>query len=244
MKCVKCGYISFDHLAVCKKCGVNLNQARSGLGFADSKPEPPSYLRAMVDEGGPAGAEAAGRRPGSVGDAAMQTKQAVADAPTIQFDSMGDLQTTQAAATVAKTHDVWAADSKWLGLDAATHKSIAGDMPDVDDLILELVDDEPPARAHVGDVSGQTDSDKDRYSLDFDAEESLDDLALDDFSQGPDGLHLAEPISDLDSFAKPVPKPAEPSSELEDDLDDLVLELGDDNLDLADLELGEAPANR
>jgi hypothetical protein len=244
MKCVKCGYISFDHLAVCKKCGVNLNQARSGLGFADSKPEPPSYLRALVDEGSSVGPEAAGRRPGSVGDAAMQIEQAVAEGPTVQFGFTGDPQTAQATAAVVETHDVWAADSKWLGLDDATHKSMAADMPDVDDLILELVDDEPPARAHVGDVSAQTDSDQDRYSLDIDAEESLDDLVLDDFAHGPDGLHLTEPSSDLDLFAKPVTKSVEPSSELEGDLDDLVLELGDDNLDLAELELGETPASR
>jgi hypothetical protein len=242
MKCVKCGYISFDHLAVCKKCGVSLNQARSGLGFAESKPEPPSYLRALVDEGSPAVSEPAGRRPGSVGDSAMQIEQAVAEGPTVQFGSTADPQPFQAA--VAETHDVWAADSKWLGMDDAAHKSMAVDMPDVDDLVLELVDDEPPARAHSGAVSAQTDSDKDRYSLDFDVEESLDDLALDDFSHGPEGLHLAEPSSDLDMFAKPAAKSAEASSELEGDLDDLVLELGDDNLDLADLELGEAPANR
>ncbi|HAA03318.1 MAG TPA: hypothetical protein DCE18_08100 [Syntrophobacteraceae bacterium] len=79
MKCVKCGYISFDYLSVCKKCGVSLNQARSGLGFLESKPEPPEYLKALLNEGGAAGSDAQGTKPAVDDDTTLQLEQALAE---------------------------------------------------------------------------------------------------------------------------------------------------------------------
>jgi hypothetical protein len=61
MKCHKCGFVSFDYLADCKKCGVNLEGARSILGMLDFKPTMPFFLGAMINarpagaNGGPAG---------------------------------------------------------------------------------------------------------------------------------------------------------------------------------------------
>ncbi|MCU0589649.1 MAG: hypothetical protein MUF52_16050 [Syntrophobacteraceae bacterium] len=48
MKCNKCGFVSFDHLSDCKKCGVNLVGARTLLGMLDFKPTMPFFLGAMV----------------------------------------------------------------------------------------------------------------------------------------------------------------------------------------------------
>jgi hypothetical protein len=48
MKCHKCGFVSFDYLSDCKKCGVNLEGSRSLLGLMDFKPTMPFFLGAMV----------------------------------------------------------------------------------------------------------------------------------------------------------------------------------------------------
>ncbi len=245
MKCVKCGYISFDYLSVCKKCGVSLNQARSGLGFIESKPEPPEYLKALIDEGGGTdGADAAGRAASPVEDTTLQLEQALTEEQGIRFGSKPASETQPATASVVETPDEWAVDSKWLGLEEPSQKPVVVDMPDVDDLVLELGDDEAPARAHGGGHPGEMGFDKDMHSFDMHTEESLDDLLFEDFSHGGDEEHsLPEADSDLDLFAKPLAKSEEPSMELDEDLDDLVLELGNDGLELAEVELEETSAN-
>ncbi len=48
MKCHKCGFVSFDYLSDCKKCGVNLEGTRSLLGMMDFKPTMPFFLGAMI----------------------------------------------------------------------------------------------------------------------------------------------------------------------------------------------------
>ena len=83
MKCAKCGFISFDYLASCKKCGTNLNQARTVLGFSDVKPEPPPFLKALVEEEGPVGSEPIAMEPTAMGDAALRIEQAVAEGPAL-----------------------------------------------------------------------------------------------------------------------------------------------------------------
>lgn len=39
MKCPKCGYISFDHLDECRRCGTDLRDARALLGLIVVRPE-------------------------------------------------------------------------------------------------------------------------------------------------------------------------------------------------------------
>ncbi|MCU0573375.1 MAG: hypothetical protein MUC41_10310 [Syntrophobacteraceae bacterium] len=48
MKCHKCGFVSFDHLSDCRKCGVNLEGSRTLLGMLDFRPTMPFFLGAMV----------------------------------------------------------------------------------------------------------------------------------------------------------------------------------------------------
>ncbi len=52
MKCHKCNYIGFDHLAACKKCGVDLSQTRSSLGFTDLAPQVPFLLGFLLENAG------------------------------------------------------------------------------------------------------------------------------------------------------------------------------------------------
>jgi hypothetical protein len=51
MKCQKCGYVSFDYLSQCKKCGADLTTVREKLGFSALKPEVPSLLGALLRDG-------------------------------------------------------------------------------------------------------------------------------------------------------------------------------------------------
>ena len=51
MKCDKCGFVSFDHLAECRRCGANLEGTRERLGFSPVKAEVPFLLGALVKGG-------------------------------------------------------------------------------------------------------------------------------------------------------------------------------------------------
>jgi len=48
MRCVKCGYVSFDYLSECKKCSTSLTVARNDLGFFGAKPAFPSLLGSLL----------------------------------------------------------------------------------------------------------------------------------------------------------------------------------------------------
>ncbi|HYA40554.1 MAG TPA: hypothetical protein VEF34_04590 [Syntrophobacteraceae bacterium] len=51
MKCVKCGYISFDYLSECKKCRTSLTAARESIGFPGVKPAVPFLLGSLLESG-------------------------------------------------------------------------------------------------------------------------------------------------------------------------------------------------
>jgi hypothetical protein len=61
MKCSKCGFVSFDFLSECKKCGTNIAGSREALGFDTMKPSVPFFLGALLKdyETSAPGAEAA-----------------------------------------------------------------------------------------------------------------------------------------------------------------------------------------
>jgi hypothetical protein len=48
MRCPKCGYVSFDYLARCKKCSRDLADARGMLNLIDAKPAVPFLLGSLV----------------------------------------------------------------------------------------------------------------------------------------------------------------------------------------------------
>jgi hypothetical protein len=50
MKCTKCGFVSFDYLSECKKCGVSLAGSRDALGFAGTKSNVPFFLGSLLKE--------------------------------------------------------------------------------------------------------------------------------------------------------------------------------------------------
>jgi hypothetical protein len=50
MKCTKCGYVSFDYLSECKKCGIDLTTAREALGFQTVKSNVPFFLGSLLKD--------------------------------------------------------------------------------------------------------------------------------------------------------------------------------------------------
>jgi hypothetical protein len=52
MKCQKCGFVSFDYLSQCKKCGTDLTAVREQLGFSALKSETPFLLGSLLKDGG------------------------------------------------------------------------------------------------------------------------------------------------------------------------------------------------
>jgi len=50
MKCTKCGFVSFDYLSECKKCGINLSAPRDALGFSGKKSDVPFFLGSLLKE--------------------------------------------------------------------------------------------------------------------------------------------------------------------------------------------------
>jgi len=52
MKCHKCGFVGFDHLSQCKKCGADLTAIRERLGFSALKSEVPFLLGTLLAGGG------------------------------------------------------------------------------------------------------------------------------------------------------------------------------------------------
>lgn len=68
MKCHKCGFVSFDHLSDCRKCGVNLEGSRTLLGMPDFKPTMPFLLGGMI-----------GARPGGANGRASAVSMGASD---------------------------------------------------------------------------------------------------------------------------------------------------------------------
>lgn len=53
MKCTKCGFVSFDYLSECRKCGADISTARNQLGFSTVKPSVPSLLGSLLGKSAP-----------------------------------------------------------------------------------------------------------------------------------------------------------------------------------------------
>ena len=52
MKCQECGFVSFDYLSECRRCGADLTEIRERLGFSTLKSEVPFLLGALLKDGG------------------------------------------------------------------------------------------------------------------------------------------------------------------------------------------------
>ncbi len=81
MKCDKCGFVSFDHLAQCRRCGADLEAVRERLGFSPVKAEVPFLLGALVKKGesldfSPAGMAREPEEPGPASGSSLEGQPA------------------------------------------------------------------------------------------------------------------------------------------------------------------------
>jgi hypothetical protein len=179
MKCHKCGFVSFDYLSDCKKCGVNLEGSRSLLGLMDFKPTMPFFLGAMVS------AQAKGAN-GRAADLAAPNGDAVALAEIefggdLEFEIEEDVPT---AGQYSKAGDLDVLPQ--IELPEGFSLSL-GEEEKADD--LELV---------IGPEFEQA------LSLELDAKD-FDDLAQSaSVKEDLAGLELTDPIIDFSASARPA----------------------------------------
>ncbi len=215
MKCAKCGFISFDYLTLCKKCGTNLNPARNGLGFSDVEPAPPPYLRALVESEGAIEPAVAQEQSTSAGRTTFRMEQPDSEAPAPARVSPQVQEVAGGTVEMAEPVDEWTVDPKWL---EEFDKKPLADMPEVDDLILELVDDDIPARADAAGPSDTMTFERDFPAMDDIAEDDDMFMGLED-NKSPASVSPAGPLGGTE-LKQPVPP-----HEGMPDIDDLFLEL-------------------
>ncbi|MHC1745176.1 MAG: hypothetical protein AB9873_19395 [Syntrophobacteraceae bacterium] len=166
MRCQKCGYVSFDHLLACKKCGNDATAARDALGLMAGKPATPFFLGALISGGDTAPAAAVTAPPPAPKETAhedMDSLFAEIDfgADDLEFDlteepsPMSGATAAAAAATNPRTagRDQSDLDDFEIEMASALDEELAIDMSDLD---------ESPSEVKVRE---------DDFQLDFDLEE-------------------------------------------------------------------------
>lgn len=240
MRCQSCGYISFDYLSACKKCGGNTSAARDALGLVAGKPTMPFLLGALISV--PETAPAATAAPEGVSD---QVDSLFAEIDFGNDDVSFDLTEekdaiTEPASTAGATPSSPAGGGDWEEIDAieleigsALDEELVLDMSALDespsdltlkeeDFLLGSLESKPvasavpPAPGMQGSPAPGDDGDLQLdLGSDFEIELNMDELS-------PPG----SPPLDIDppkGFASPG--------------EDLVIDLGDDDLQGLLLEL-------
>jgi hypothetical protein len=247
MKCSKCGFISFDYLSTCKKCGTNLSQARSELGFSESVPAPPAFLKVMLEDVGSVGADVTRRETKAAATARSGSEAAPAPGDEISLDGL----LTDEALSLPDAHEdggEWTIDHSWLEeLDESDSAEL---LEGSDDLVLELGDDAgtgeasaPGSEREVWKASGD---DQRSPALELHPDEGLDDMLLEGFPR------KTAPTAAVGKAAEGAPvKPGQATAEAEfslaefdDDADDLVLGLDDDEVELLTLDDDDLPTDQ
>lgn len=232
MKCQKCGYISFDHLVACKKCGTDASMARDALGLVAGRPTMPFFLGALISgsESTPVTAAPA--------PAPMETAHEDVDSLFAEIDfGSDDLDFELTEEATAVTGAAPASGAK------AAAPSRGGDLSELDD--IEIVIGSALDEELALDMSALDDSpaapkpSQDDFHLDLDLNETAPmaavakpEAAPTEDAEGNDlGLNLDSEIDfelNLDDLSPPQ---AETSQASPSGLDEeLVIDLGDEDI--------------
>jgi hypothetical protein len=248
MKCSKCGFISFDYLSTCKKCGTNLSQARSGLGFSDSMPSPPAFLKALVEDVSSTAGE--GTRREAKASAISRPSSEAAPTPGDEI-SLNGLLADESLSVALDAHedtDQWEIDHSWL--DELDEPASAESLEGTDDLVLELIDDEGTGKGSAPgayqDVSLETGDDQRLPAWELHLDEGLEDTFLEDLpiETGPTAALEREPEGSQAESGQEAAETEFSLAEFDDDVDDLVLGLDDDEADLLTLVDDDLPTEK
>jgi hypothetical protein len=247
MKCSKCGFISFDYLSTCKKCGTNLSQARSGLGFSESVPAPPAFLKVMLEDVSSTGADVTRRETKAATAARASSEAAPAPGDEISLDGL----LTDEALSLPDGHEdgeEWAIDQSWL--EELDEPASAELLEGSDDLVMELGDDAgtgegsaPGSDREFWKASGD---DQRPPALELHPDEGLDDILLEDLPSE------TAPTAAVGKAAEGAPmKLGQAAAETEfslaefdGDAEDLILGLDDDEAELLTLDDDDLPTDQ
>jgi hypothetical protein len=248
MKCSKCGFISFDYLSTCKKCGTNLSQARSGLGFSDTMPSPPAFLKALVEDVSSTAGE--GIRREAKAPAVSRPSSEAAPTPGDEI-SLGGLMADESLSVSLDDHEdteQWAIDHSWL--DELDEPAAAESLEDNRDLVLELIDDEATGEDSATDsyqkVSLDSGDDQGLPAWELQLDEGMEDMLLEDLPLETESTAAleTEPEGSQAEYGQEAAETEFSLAEFDDDVDDLVLGLDDDEADLLTLVDDDLPTEK
>jgi hypothetical protein len=179
MKCVKCGYISFDYNQACPKCNKDLSAERERLNLSRFKPEPPSLLAALIGGAGESqeSMQDTGTYPGEEarGSGLSFDDSGTFDSGGVSFDDADDFDNGEISLD----------DSQELELDFETH---ASDEFELSDGASTIHEEESVADFDFGAATGTSEF---SYDISEPGASEADELALD-----LDGFSVEEPASD------------------------------------------------
>lgn len=235
MKCTKCGFVNFDYVSECKKCGIDLSFVRNGLGFLGVKPELPFHLTALLED----------LESSALGGGQQRAPQkADASLPEIEFGDELDLDAdivfadddllspaagmpgagkNVAQATLEEDFD--------LGADIVFDDEELGGIEKTSDSgSLTLENDLPESRTSTVKADKKPSGDTDDF--DFEIDFALEDNAA---SEPPAGAEAVQPLEntdeeltitfDEDDFQLPKEEEAQIAKDKQDFSDDLDLDI-------------------
>lgn len=255
MRCPKCGFISFDHLEACLKCGKDIKEAAENLHGSVYNVAAPAFLKfntgpgddeveldeAFIDEED-AFADEKIRDPDLdilLNDGSPEEDEEVSmtvaedeEEISVDFDQLADDEDG-----VDFKLDDFQQDAELGGIDDFTEESAPARKVNIElpDELSDISDLEPPAAKAAAAQAGAAATDDQDLDIDFDL--NLDDEELGAVTEQAKKVDLADlSLQDLE-FDEPMPAPAAPKKapsgkvDLDDEEFNFDLDLGDLKLD-------------
>ncbi len=217
MKCPKCGFVSFDHLDACKKCGTDVKKDRNLLNLPAVEAKVPAFLAQVAagDEGAMADVTVGGGMELGGGDLIVEDEPILPAGPSMLDEDLDapDMDIADTEALELGEEMSLEPEADFLEEEIFEPAPLEEPVPEADLLEEDILEPEP-----LAEPEPELMPEEEPVSLDLDEEEAIEPLEEDLF---------------IDDSAI-------------EDLGDLEVDLGDEALDLAaeapDVEPPEIPA--
>lgn len=188
MRCPKCGYVSFDYLAQCKKCSRELADVRQMLNLPDVKPEVPFLLGSLVGESYEGGGGQGGLPLTQETDLELEGIELNEPAPLEETVDIQDLEGRGIDMREAESLDTGSTEEAEVSLEELEAGGAAEDSGEEEGFLgLELELDE---ESRAAEVAGE-----EWPELDLSAEDSSEEMELGDLSLDEPGADAGEPAA-------------------------------------------------
>ncbi len=159
MRCPKCGYISFDHLERCKKCGKDIVEATADLDGTVFETVAPVFLKfETAGEGGGEGGMAAEAADQGIDlELDEEFEEVVTEVEVDQDDGIELVLDGEGVDDIGLGEDLDAGLAAAAGDETPDETIELADLPDTGeegDLVLELGDDETAESGESGEIEG------------------------------------------------------------------------------------------